>query len=97
MSCWRSPESLGYLWLHWSLGRHENATSRKNFSIKKFSITKPRNYSERTFCMNISFQLVLYIMKVKSQEDQYFEVWRHVKPPISFVMLWQVVTSVSKR
>ena len=31
---------------------------------------KTKNSFEAEFCMNVSFQVLLYIMKVKYQEDQ---------------------------
>ena len=46
-----------------ALGRHVNAASRKSLKIQAYSITEPRTHSEqKKKCMNISFQLLLYIM-----------------------------------
>ena len=47
-----------------------NSTSCKSFEIQAESITKPRTHSERKFCMNSSFQLLLHIMNAISQEKQ---------------------------
>ena len=54
-----------------SLGHHVNAASHKSLEIQAYSQSQnegpilSKNFYELT-----SFQLLLYIMKVKSQEDQ---------------------------
>ena len=47
------------------LGRYVNATLRKSSEIQAQSYHKTKK-----ICMNIGFQLLSYIMKIKSQEDQ---------------------------
>jgi len=45
-----------------SLGRHVNAASRKSLEIQAQCITKPKIPFGAKICMNISFQLLLYII-----------------------------------
>ena len=53
-----------------SLGRHVNAASYKSLEIQGYSYHKTKNPFEAKLCLNISSQLLLYIINVKSQEDQ---------------------------
>ena len=55
-----------------SLGRHVNAASRKSSEIQASVCHKTKNPFGAKICMNISFQLLLYIMEEKCQEDQQF-------------------------
>ena len=48
-----------------SLGRHVNAASSKKVEIHSVLYHKTKNPLEAKLCMKISFQLLLYIVKVK--------------------------------
>ena len=63
-----------------SLGRHVNATSRNSLKIEAYSFPLPTPHDQRPvhrlqnqepleakICKKISFRLLLYIMKAKSQ------------------------------
>ena len=57
------PEISNFFNLHESsLGRHENAASRKSLEIHSVLYHKTKNPFEAKLC---SFQLLLYIVKVK--------------------------------
>ena len=53
-----------------SLGRHANTTPRESLETQDWVFQYTKNPFEAKNCMNSSFQLLLYIIKVKSQEDQ---------------------------
>ena len=55
-----------------SLGRHVNVASPKKLRNSNVVYHKTKDPLWAKICMNTSFQLPLYIIKVKSQEDQYF-------------------------
>ena len=48
-----------------SPGRHVNAASRKSVEIHSVLFHKTKNPFEAKLCMKISFQLLLYTVKVK--------------------------------
>ena len=55
-----------------SLGRHVNAASLKSLEIQALVYHKNQEPIWSETFLNNSFQLLLYIVKVKSQEDQWF-------------------------
>ena len=57
------PEISNFFHLHDS--RHVNAASRKSVEIQSVLYCKTKNPFEAKLCMKISFQLLLYIVKVK--------------------------------
>ena len=100
MNCWdrQIPRHIFLNWHDSSLGGHVNAASRKSSETQAQSDHKTKNPFGENICTNITFQLPLYFMKAKSQEDQHLctsnfsdvNTFLNSNKLISWVMKWNV-------